>query len=124
MWLIAACLEGRASIAAEESQITWAAQLWGAADALRETIRVPIPLIERADYERSIATARTRLGEQHFAAAWEAGRAMTPEQAITSQGNAIGVPMAGPTTTSSSTHPAAQTYPDGTTGRDVDVFRR
>src|SRR5205823_189201 len=93
MWLIAACLEGRAVIAAEEDQLAWAAQLWGAADALRETIRVPIPLIERADYERSIATARTRLGEQHFAAAWEAGRAMTPEQAITSQGNAIVAPL-------------------------------
>ncbi|MGZ3617527.1 MAG: protein kinase domain-containing protein, partial [Ktedonobacteraceae bacterium] len=74
MWLIAVCLEGRAGIAAEEGQLTWAVQLWGAADALRETIRVPIPLIERADYERSIATARTRLGEKDFAAAWAAGR--------------------------------------------------
>src|SRR5713101_3990445 len=61
MWLIAACLEGRAGIAAEEGQLTWAVQLWGAADALRETIRVPIPLIERADHERSIAAAQTRL---------------------------------------------------------------
>src|SRR6202158_1833263 len=49
IWLIAACLEGRAGMAAEEGQLTWAAQLWGAADALRETIRVSIPLIERAD---------------------------------------------------------------------------
>jgi hypothetical protein len=69
MWLIATCLEGRAGIAAEEGQLTWAVQLWGAADALRETIRVPIPLTERAEYERSIATARTHPGEKGFAAA-------------------------------------------------------
>ncbi len=123
MWLIASCLEGRAGIAAEEGQLTWAAQLWGVADALRESIRVPIPLIERADYERSIATARTRLGEKGFAAAWEAGRAMTPEQAITSRGNAIVTPMAAPATTSLSTYPAASTYPAGLTAREVEVLR-
>ena len=104
-------------MAAEEGQLTWAAQLWGAADALRETIRVSIPLIERIDNERSIATARTRLGEKDFAAAWEAGRAMTPEQAITSQGNAIIAPLAAPATTSSSTYPA------GLTAREVEVLR-
>src|SRR6266516_2561985 len=122
-WLIAACLEGRAGIAAEEGQLTWAVQLWGAADALRETIRVPIPRIERTDYERSIATARTRLGEKDFAAAWEAGHAMTPEQAITSQGKAIIAPLAAPATTSSSTYPAASTYPAGLTAREVEVLR-
>jgi hypothetical protein len=116
-WLIATCLEGRAALAVEEGQLPWAAQLWGAADALRESIRVPIPLSERADYERSLATARTRLGERDFAAAWEAGRAMTPEQAITSQGKAIVAPPAAPATTSSSTYPA------GLTAREVAVLR-
>ncbi len=123
IWLIAACLEGRAGIAAEEGQLTWAVQLWGVADALRETIRVPIPLIERAEYERSIATARTHLGEKDFSAAWEAGRAMTPEQAITWQGNAIIAPLAAPDTSSSSTYPAASTYPVGLTAREVEVLR-
>jgi DNA-binding CsgD family transcriptional regulator/tetratricopeptide (TPR) repeat protein len=122
-WLIASCLEGRAGMAAEEGQLTWAAQLWGAADALRETIRVSIPLIERIDNERSIATARTRLGEKGFAAAWEAGHAMTPEEAITSQGNAIITPLAAPATTSSSPYPAASTYPAGLTAREVEVLR-
>jgi DNA-binding CsgD family transcriptional regulator len=116
-------LEGRAGIAAEEDQLTWAAQLWGAAGALRETIRVPIPLIERAEYESSIARARTRLGEKDFAAAWEAGRAMTPEQAITSQGNAIATPMDASSTTSLSMHPVTSTYPVGLTAREVEVLR-
>ena len=110
-------------MAAEEGQLTWAAQLWGAADALRETIRVSIPLIERADNERSIATVRTSLGEKDFAAAWEAGRVMTPDQVITSQGNEIGTPMAAPANTSSSTHPTASTYPAGLTAREVEVLR-
>lgn len=123
LWLIATCLEGRAGIASEEGQLTWAAQLWGAADALRESIRVPIPLIERAEYERSIATARTHLGEKYFAAAWEAGRVMTPEQAITSQDNAILAPLAVPATSSSSTFPVASTYPAGLTAREVEVLR-
>jgi predicted ATPase/DNA-binding CsgD family transcriptional regulator len=123
MWLIASCLEGRAGMAAEEGQLTWAAQLWGAADALRETIRVSIPLIERLDNERSITTARTRLGEKNFAAAWEAGRAMTPEQAITSQGKALIAHLAAPATTSSSTYPVASTYPAGLTAREVEVLR-
>ncbi|HEV7235489.1 MAG TPA: LuxR C-terminal-related transcriptional regulator, partial [Ktedonobacteraceae bacterium] len=116
-WLIAVCLEGRAGIAAEEGQLTWAVQLWGATDALRETIRVPIPLIDRIDYERSIATARTRMGEKDFAAAWKAGRAMTPEQAITTQGNAVIAPLVAPAATSS------PTYPAGLTGREVEVLR-
>jgi len=116
-WLIATCLEGRADIAAEEGQLPWAVHLWGAADALRETIGVPIPLMERADYERSLATARTGLGERDFAAVWEAGRAMTPEQAIASQANVIVAPLTAPATISPSTYPA------GLTGREVAVLR-
>jgi predicted ATPase/DNA-binding CsgD family transcriptional regulator len=123
MWLIATCLEGRAAIAAEEGQLIWAVQLWGAADALRETIRVPIPLIDRAEYERSIATERTHLGEKDFTAAWEAGRVMTTEQAITSQGDTIISPLAAPATSSSSMYPDAVTYPAGLTAREVEVLR-
>ena len=47
---------------------------------------------------------------------------MTPEQAITSQGNAIVAPLAAPAITSSSTCPAASTYPAGLTAREVEVL--
>ena len=123
MWLIAACLEGRAGIAAEEGQLTWAVQLWGAADALRENIRVSIPLIERAEYERSIAAARTGLGKHDFAIAWEAGRAMTLEQAIISQGDAKLASQAAPASSSLSKYPTPSTYPAGLTAREVEVLR-
>jgi len=123
LWLIAACLEGQARIAAEEGQLTLAVQLWGAAAVLRETIHVPIPLIERAEYEHSIATARTRLGAKDFAVAWEIGRTMTPEQAINTQDTAIVAPIFAPDITSSTENPPPSTYPAGLTAREVEVLR-
>jgi hypothetical protein len=36
----------------------------------------------RATYERAIALARARLGEEAFAAAWAEGRALSLEQAL------------------------------------------
>ena len=36
---------------------------------------------ERAPYERAVAAARARLGEEAFAAAWAAGRALSPTEA-------------------------------------------
>ncbi|HEU0003519.1 MAG TPA: protein kinase [Ktedonobacteraceae bacterium] len=125
MLLIAACLEGRASMAVEENQSAWAAQLWGAAEALRESIKVALPPIDRADYERSVATARTRLGEQDFTAAWREGRSMTPEQAFAAQGRVrvtpatvpVPLPATAPAATLSSANPA------GLTAREVEVLR-
>ena len=38
----------------------------------------------RMDYERSLTNARAQLSEADFNAAWEVGRAITPEQAIAS----------------------------------------
>jgi predicted ATPase/DNA-binding CsgD family transcriptional regulator len=116
LWLIASCLEGWASMVAEEGQFVWAARLWGAAEALRETIRVPIPLVERADYEHAVAAARSQLGERAFAARWNEGRNMTPEQALSAQGEEV-VPS--PATTVST----PITYPAGLTAREVEVLR-
>jgi len=81
-WLIAVCLEGWAMMLADLQHYTWATQVWGAADALREAIRAPLTPVERADYERQITATRTRLGEDMFSATWAQGRAMTPEQAL------------------------------------------
>ena len=53
-----------------------AARLCGAAEALREAIGAPVPRY-RGQYERAIALARATLGEQAFAAAWAAGRALS-----------------------------------------------
>jgi ATP/maltotriose-dependent transcriptional regulator MalT len=121
--LIPSCMEGLVSLAAVQGETTWAARLLGAAEALREAIRVTISPIERSGYERLVADVRTNLGEKAFATAWAEGRAMTPEQALTAQGPVI-LPQPLPTAPSS-TPPAkpAATYPDGLTAREVEVLR-
>jgi hypothetical protein len=75
-------LEGLAAVVAVQGELPWAARLWGTAEALRDGMGTPIPPAYRADYERSVAGARSQLGEQAFAAAWEEGRAMTVEQVV------------------------------------------
>jgi hypothetical protein len=59
-----------------------AARLFGAAAALREAIGVVLRPVVHADYERAEAVARTALGDTAFAAAREAGHALSLEQAI------------------------------------------
>ena len=57
-------------------------RLFGAAEALREAIRAPRPVIDRADFERHMAAARGALGEEAFTAAWAQGQALTLEEAV------------------------------------------
>ena len=80
--LILIGLEGLASVVAAQGELSWATRLWGTAEALREAIGAPLPPIERADYERAVATARDQLGAESFDAAWAEGRAMTAEQVL------------------------------------------
>ena len=78
---MADCLEILAAVAAARGRPTPAARLFGAAEALREAIGVAPRPIFRPSYEQFIAAARVQVGEKKFAAAWAAGREMTPEQA-------------------------------------------
>jgi predicted ATPase/DNA-binding CsgD family transcriptional regulator len=114
-WVAAVCLVALGEVVAAQQKLAWAAQLWGAAEALRDAFSVPIPLVERADYERSLSAARVHLGERAFAAAWAQGRSMTPEQALAAKGQK---PTPAPTTTAS-----RPTYPAGLTAREVEVLR-
>ncbi|HET9224487.1 MAG TPA: hypothetical protein VFO07_18385, partial [Roseiflexaceae bacterium] len=59
-----------------------AARLLGAADALLLALGQPRDWIDSSDHDRVVAATRAQLGEEAFATAWEAGRAMTLEQAI------------------------------------------
>jgi len=62
--LMASCLEGLAGVVVAQRAFLWAAQLWGAAEVLRDAIGTPLPSIEGIDYERAVVAARTRLGEK------------------------------------------------------------
>lgn len=79
---VASCLETVAGVVSRQGQSARAACLCGAASALRVTLGAPVPLSERADYDRTVATARQTLGEESLAAAWAAGSALPLEQAI------------------------------------------
>jgi DNA-binding CsgD family transcriptional regulator len=114
-WVAAVCLVELGEVVAAQQKLAWAAQLWGVAEALRDAFSVPIPLVERADYERSLSAARVHLGERAFAAAWAQGRSMTPEQALAAQGQK---PIPTPTTTMI----PPPTYPAGLTAREVEVL--
>lgn len=112
----ASVLEGLADVAVRQGQPALAAQMWGAAEALRQHIGAPLPPVYRADYERSVAAARTQLGEKAFVAAWAEGRTMTPEQALAAEGQ----PMLHTQTPAAR---SAAASPDGLTAREVEVLR-
>jgi tetratricopeptide (TPR) repeat protein len=76
------CLEGLAGMAAASRQPERAARLFGAATTLRESAGIPLPPVNRADYDRDVVVARAQLDEPTFAAAWADGQQMTLEQAI------------------------------------------
>ncbi len=125
---IAPSLEGLAGVAAAQGELAWAAQLWGAAQALREAFGAPLPPVERADYERVVAAAREQLEERSFTAAWDQGRRMTPEQALIAPGGAptsatTSMPVSTLHTSSPPAEKAPPAYPDGLTAREVEVLR-
>jgi non-specific serine/threonine protein kinase len=72
-----------AVLAAGLGEIETAARLFGAGEALREVVGAALALPERATYEQVIATARTGLGDDAFAAAWTVGRALSLDEATT-----------------------------------------
>ncbi len=116
-------LEGLAGVVAAQGELPWAARLWGAAQALRDAMGTPIPPASLADYERSVAAARTHLSEQAFAAAWAQGRSMTLEQVLGAPGRAVvSTPTSVEQSTATTTKPSP-TFPDGLSAREVEVLR-
>jgi predicted ATPase/class 3 adenylate cyclase len=81
-WMTPFNLEGLASVVATQGALRWAAQLWGAAEALREAIDVPRLPVDRVGYEQAVGAAWAQLGEGAFASAWQEGWMMKLEQVI------------------------------------------
>ncbi|HEX6290497.1 MAG TPA: tetratricopeptide repeat protein [Herpetosiphonaceae bacterium] len=73
---IATALEGLAGLAGARGQVVRAAQLAGAAEALRDAISAPPQPADRPYYEQMIASVRTQMDESSFTAAWASGRVM------------------------------------------------
>src|SRR5205085_633186 len=75
-------LEDFAELAGREGDWDRTTRLLGAAAAQREGMGKPLQPRERTEYDRYLSRARESLGETAAAAAWEAGQAMSLEQAI------------------------------------------
>jgi predicted ATPase/DNA-binding SARP family transcriptional activator len=76
--LIVECLHGLGEVAVARAASERAARLLAAAKALQEAIG----FAHWGEYDTHIAALREALGEAPFTAAWEAGRAMTWQQAV------------------------------------------
>ena len=81
-WVAAECLEGLALVAAVLEDHGRAAQLFAKADAVRDTLGLPLAPPERVEHSRHQAVVHAALGDAAFAAACAEGRAMALEQAI------------------------------------------
>jgi predicted ATPase/class 3 adenylate cyclase len=79
---VAFVLEGLARVETGEGRAASAARLMGAAEALRETIGVPLPPPWDRDFRMAAEAVRVALGESSFAAEWAAGRAMSIGEAF------------------------------------------
>jgi non-specific serine/threonine protein kinase len=74
--------EGLAILAVRRRQAEVAAQLFAWADATRETFQHPRPPIEQADVDRETAIILEMIGQEAYAAAYAAGKAMTMDQVV------------------------------------------
>src|SRR5947209_19159512 len=114
-WMTPFNLEGLAGVVATQGALRWAAQLWGAAEALREAIDVPRLPVDCRGYEQAVATVRAQLGEEVFATAWQEGRTLSPEQALATPEH-VALPTPGERSSYPTTASPAP-YPDGLTAR-------
>jgi predicted negative regulator of RcsB-dependent stress response len=69
-------------IAIAQSQPEKAARLFGAAEALRESLESQMTTNEREEYERHLLNLHRQLNKAEFAAAWAAGRVLSMDEAI------------------------------------------
>jgi predicted ATPase/class 3 adenylate cyclase len=81
-WSIGFALTALGFLASAQGEDARAVRLLSAAQALRESIRFPLPPILRRPSESCLAALRSRLGSDQFQAAWNAGQAIMLSQAI------------------------------------------
>ncbi|HET8522165.1 MAG TPA: LuxR C-terminal-related transcriptional regulator [Thermomicrobiales bacterium] len=86
-WGVVEAMTEIASLAADTAQAMSAARLFGAADALRESIGIPVTPAFLAGHQRGEAAARSALGDSAFDVARDQGRAMPLRDAVAEAGS-------------------------------------
>jgi predicted ATPase/DNA-binding NarL/FixJ family response regulator len=123
-WMLASSLEGLGEIALAEGQAAWTVRLYASADAVRAAHGYYSPLfIEQPYYDRTLVAARALLSETAFAAAWEEGQAMTPQEVITAGADTQPLVGVGLDSRAKPLPGRASANPDGLTTREVEVLR-
>jgi hypothetical protein len=80
--LLPGWFEGLGALAGSQGQAERAGRLYGAAAALRDAVGSPLSRAERIDVEEAIGRYRAEIGDEAWGRAWEAGRALSLEQAV------------------------------------------
>ncbi len=81
---VALALEGLANVVVSRGDAKLAAWLLAGASVLRIRMGTPIRPVDRADVERTLATARAALGEDAFARVWAEAQTRSLEQILSS----------------------------------------
>ncbi len=114
-WVAPYLLCSVARLAAARGRAHRAVKLAGATEGQREAMGMPLPAAWTSDLERKLAPPRAALGERRAAAAFEEGRAMTMEEALSELERELNE------TAGAEARP--RSYPDALTGREVEVLR-
>jgi predicted ATPase/DNA-binding CsgD family transcriptional regulator len=117
-WGLTEALTGLGGIASTAGEHEVAVRLFAAAEEIRESIGLTLQQHIRTQYEAAITTTKSALGEVGFEAAWQAGRALSLEQAVA---DATVVATAKKRTTEPTPRPAAGST--GLTPREIEVIR-
>ena len=123
-YVLASCLEGRGAIALTHGQFAWAAQLFGAAEALRAMHEYRNSIgANRAFLKRCRAAIRSHLGEEAYNALWIHGQTLSPEDALAAEGRvSISEPIPGALSTTTKL-PFSLSSPSILTRREIEVLR-
>jgi DNA-binding CsgD family transcriptional regulator len=82
-WTTGVVMDGIAIIWALQGELLRAARLFGAADHLRGRTAALIPVVDRQMHTRVMNAVRANLDENEFSVAYDAGAALSPEDANT-----------------------------------------
>lgn len=119
LW-VAYALAALGGLAGERGHPQRAARLLGAADALVIGTGATLERTDQIVFDADVETAREALGEADFAAAWDAGRALSLEQAVA---EALDAGDESPAKTAGRTDPDRPAASRGLTGRELQVLR-
>ena len=116
------CLLGLAGLAATGGRAEEAARLLGAAEALWEPNDRLVPA-KREPHARLVARVRAGLGEDAFAAAWAAGRALPLDQVVAEAAQLAADLAADPAGAATPAEEPSAAERAGLTAREVEVLR-